>query len=475
MAQNIVLVFDCGATNIRVIAIDDTGSIVAKSDTPNSTKSCSENSEWHIWPLEDILQRFETCCNNINEIISTYKVKGITVTTFGVDGALINTEGELIYPIISWKCPRTQKIMDNIGKYLSPNELQLISGVGHFSFNTIYKLIWLKEHEPEKLTQAHAWLFISSLINYRLTGIMTTDRTMAGTSQLFDLKAEKFSHHILDKIGIPPTLFPPIVAAGEKIGTLLPEMARKLHLPNDIPIFSAGHDTQFALFGSGAQLNQPVLSSGTWEVLMVRTEQVNTTILPSYKGSTCELDAKTNLYNPGLQWLASGILEWIRSLFWKDHKKPEVYASMIEEALDVPPGCGGLNFDSNILTMNGGWLGASLNSTRGYFYRSVLEKLSLQLNDNLKTLEKIANFKATELVLVGGGSNNILWNQIKADMLNLPIKVPKQSEITVLGAACFAWYGLGLCETAELVRNRFNYTYLYYYPGSQQPCYSKIF
>ncbi|MEA5720410.1 efflux RND transporter permease subunit, partial [Salmonella enterica subsp. enterica serovar Virginia] len=37
------------------------------------------------------------------------------------------------------------------------------------------------------LEQAHCWLFISSLINHRLTGEFTTDITMAGTSQLLDI------------------------------------------------------------------------------------------------------------------------------------------------------------------------------------------------------------------------------------------------------------------------------------------------
>ncbi|XNM76515.1 FGGY family carbohydrate kinase [Escherichia coli] len=40
---------------------------------------------------------------------------------------------------------------------------------------------------------AHAWLFISSLINHRLTGDFTTDITMAGTSQMLDIQQRDFS------------------------------------------------------------------------------------------------------------------------------------------------------------------------------------------------------------------------------------------------------------------------------------------
>ncbi|MGK3280560.1 hypothetical protein ACSLNO_28610, partial [Escherichia coli] len=42
---------------------------------------------------------------------------------------------------------------------------------------------------------------------------------------------------------------------------------------------------QFALFGAGAEQNEPVLSSGTWEILMVRSAQVDTSLLSQYAGS----------------------------------------------------------------------------------------------------------------------------------------------------------------------------------------------
>lgn len=104
--------------------------------------------------------------------------------------------------------------------------------------------------------------------------------------------------------------------AGEQIGTLQNSAAAMLGLPVGIPVISAGHDTQFALFGAGAEQNEPVLSSGTWEILMVRSAQVDTSLLSQYAGSTCELDSQAGLYNPGMQWLASGVLEWVRKLFW---------------------------------------------------------------------------------------------------------------------------------------------------------------
>ncbi|MFX9208947.1 FGGY family carbohydrate kinase, partial [Acinetobacter baumannii] len=89
-----------------------------------------------------------------------------------------------------------------------------------------------------------------------------------GTSQLLDIHQRDFRPEILQATGLARRLFPRIVEAGAPIGTLQTDAARLLGLPAGVPVISAGHDTQFALFGAGAQQGEPVLSSGTWEILM---------------------------------------------------------------------------------------------------------------------------------------------------------------------------------------------------------------
>ena len=316
MKQDVILVLDCGATNVRAMAVDRQGNIIARAATANASDIAAEKSDWHQWSLEAIMQRFADCCRQIHDQLASCTVRGITVTTFGVDGALVDEQGALLYPIISWKCPRTAAVMEKISQYMPARQLQQIAGVGAFAFNTLYKLVWLKENHPQLLAQTHAWLFISSLINHRLTGEFTTDLTMAGTSQMLDLRQRDFSAPILQATGLPRRLFPRLVEAGQPIGALLPEAAALLGLPVGIPVISAGHDTQFALFGAGAGQDEPVLSSGTWEILMVRSAQVDTSLLCDYSGSTCELDSQPGRYNPGMQWLASGVLEWVRKLLW---------------------------------------------------------------------------------------------------------------------------------------------------------------
>ncbi|EJX3009916.1 L-fuculokinase, partial [Salmonella enterica] len=112
MKQDVILVLDCGATNVRAIAVDRQGKIVARASTTNASDIAAENSAWHQWSLDAILQRFADCCRSLSSALSECVVRGITVTTFGVDGALVDAQGKLLYPVISWKCPRTAAVME---------------------------------------------------------------------------------------------------------------------------------------------------------------------------------------------------------------------------------------------------------------------------------------------------------------------------------------------------------------------------
>ena len=460
-----VLCLDCGATNVRAMLVDATGKIAAKASQPNSTDTGAENAAYHVWNVDRIFSQLAECAQKALQQVegAAQQVRGITITTFGVDGALVDAEGQLLYPVISWKCPRTAEVMKHIEKYLPQRRLNAISGVGEFAFNTLYKLIWLRENRPELLEQAHAWLFISNILAHRLTGVLATDRTMAGTSQMTDLATGDWSEEILSAIGVRKSLFPPMVNAGDTIGTLTPAAAEQLGLPAGVPVISAGHDTQFALFGSGVKENQPFLSSGTWEILMLRTAHAKLDDSDYAAGATVEYDSREGLLNPGLQWIASGIIEWVKATCYKG----ESYDVMDAEAAAIPPGCEGVSLTPDFLPSDpvpGAITGLILGRTRGHIYRAAMEALTLRLKQRLEKLEKVGGFKATELLLVGGGARNKIWTQMRADTLGIPIWVCKVSESTVLGAAMYAFAGAGVYTSPEAAREAFGIDYELVYP-----------
>lgn len=469
-----VLCLDCGATNVRAMIVDDRGKIVAKSSQPNSTDAGSENPEYHVWNLDRIVSQLAECSRQAVAEVDAAQVKAVTITTFGVDGALVDKEGKLLYPVISWKCPRTAEIMANIRKYIPQGRLNEISGVGEFAFNTIYKFIWLKEHRPELLDRAYAWLFMPNLISHRLTGKMFTDRTMAGTSQMTDLRTGTWSGEILSAIGVELGLFKPMVEAGQSLGDLLPEACEMLGLPQSVPVISTGHDTQFALFGSGVGENQPFLSSGTWEILMLRTDTTQLDKEDYAAGATVEYDSRNGLLNPGLQWIASGIIEWVKSTCYTGAD----YDTMDAEAAAIPPGSDGVRLVPDFLPSDpvpGTIQGLVMGRTRGHIYRAAMEALTLRLRSRLHKLEKVGGFRSKELLLAGGGARNKVWVQMRADILGIPIRIADVSESTVLGAAMYAFAGAGVYPSPEACRDAFGITYTTVEPGPQHAEYLKIF
>jgi L-fuculokinase len=458
---DIVIVFDCGATNVRAIAINSKGEILASESYPNNTQPDPFNPAYRIWDVNEIWDKLCRASKKVISQISKNRIAGVTVTTFGVDGTLFDRSGKMLYPVISWQCERTNPIMANIDKYLPLNDLYSECGVLPFTFNTINKLIWFVEQKPELVEKSYMFLFMSSIFSFLLTGEMVNDTTMSGTSMLTNLLTRSFSKNIINKINFPFEKTGTPVEAGTVTGKVNAKASAETAIPVGIPVVATGHDTQFAIFGSGAEKNQPVLSSGTWEILMVRSESFMSGKDQLNMGITTELDSRPGLYNIGNQWIASGILEWARRNLYGDIKD-DVYDIMISRAEKVPSGSNGVKiipkFYEELKGKPGGQiLGLTLESTRDEIYRAMIEALSERLVEGKRALENAGGFKTESILCVGGGSKNRLWNQLRADFTGVPLKIIDQKESTVLGASLFVQAACGNAASPEEARSAIDY------------------
>jgi L-fuculokinase len=466
---DIVIVFDCGATNVRVIAINIKGEILASESYPNNTRPDPLYPLYRIWDVNEIWDKMCRASKNVIKHINKDRIAGVTVTTFGVDGTLFSKTGKMLYPVISWQCERTNPIMAGIDKYIPLSDLYHESGVLPFTFNTINKLIWFSENKPELIEKSHRFLFMPSIFSFFLTGEMVNDTTMAGTSMLTSLGSRGISENIVSRINFPAEKIGIPVEAGTITGTISSKASSDTSIPAGIPVVATGHDTQFAIFGSGAEKNQPVLSSGTWEILMVRSEGFRSGKEQLDMGITTELDSRSGLYDIGNQWVASGILEWARRNFFSDIKE-DVYNYMISGAEKVPAGCNGVtivpSFYEELKGKPAGQiLGLTMESTREEIYRAMLEALSRRLAEGKHALEKAGGFKTESILCVGGGSKNRLWNRLRANYTNVPLKIIDQKESTVLGASLFVQAACGNASSPEEARSGINYKTEIIHPG----------
>lgn len=465
---DIAIVFDCGATNVRVVAIDRTGKIVASVSDINTVRPDPYCARQLIWDADEIWQKMCKASVAVTSKIPHKRIAGVTVTTFGVDGALFDINGEMLYPVISWQCDRTVRIMEEIGKYIKLNELYGISGVYPFSFNTIFKLIWLRETRPELVKRSRVFLFIPSIFIYYLSGRMINDITMAGTSMLTDLRTRNWSQKIFDAIGFPAELMLNPVESGTITGTVNESVAVLTGLPCGTPVVVTGHDTQFALFGSGAGVNIPVLSSGTWEILMARSLKYSTGIEQMKASLTTELDSCPGLYNIGNQWIASGLIEWVRRKYYPDLKK-KAYETMMTGAANVAVSCNGVTVtpDFSQPHLEGAINGITFRTTRDDIYRATLTALAKRLNEGKEALEKAGNFNTSVIICVGGGSRNWLWNQMRANATGAVLRTIEKSEATALGASMFVQYAAGNASSPEMAREEVSIKTYDYLPGEK--------
>ena len=215
--EKLALVFDCGATNVRVVAINNFGEIKAARSFLNQTHPDPNYSGGRIWDLMEIWEKLCFASMEVTSKIDKESIVAVTTTTFGVDGTFLDTKGNLLYPVVSWQCERTVPAMQNIGKYISLEELYAINGINAYSFNTINKLIWFRENKPDVINKADCFLFMPSLINFLLTGEKCNDWSMLGTSMLTDVKTQSLSPDILGRIGITQRAFWQLLARLDKL------------------------------------------------------------------------------------------------------------------------------------------------------------------------------------------------------------------------------------------------------------------
>jgi L-fuculokinase len=486
VARRIVIVMDCGSTSTRVIAVDETGRLLAEAGAKSGFSPQSDGKKgWLVWDLDALWARLGKLSRTVCAKISPKNIVAVTVTTWGADGAPVAADGTLTYPPIAWACPRTQPTAQAITRQVSAWELFHTTGYQVISFNTLLKLLWLRENAPQALDKAKTWMMMAGLLSHRLCGEMTMDYTAASTMMAMDLARRTWAPKLLKLAGVDASLFPRFVESGEVIGTVTAQASKATRIPQGTPVTAAGHDTQFAPIGSGARREEAILSSGTWEILLARTPRYQANRAGFDGGLIIEADALPGLFDPQLLMMGSGVLEWIARHFYADVAKGrKLYDTMIGEANAHRAGSGGVTLLPSFVAGTGPTkryhtlgtlLGLTITTERGQVYRAALEGLSCQLHLAIEMLHAATGFQPRGIRVVGGGSKNDLWNQVRADVTGLPITTIEQKEATVLGAAICAFVGTGVHSSVAAAQKAMRLREIAFRPSTQRDAYRELY
>ena len=457
MAEAFLMGVDIGAGSLKSTVIDAAGAVRGTASAPLVTAAPRPG-----WSEQDPQAWWEALCRTAPQAlraagIAPYRLAGIAVSAGAHTPVLTDRAGRVLRPAILWSDTRSSAEAAELAAAYGPE----ILSIGHNQPQptwTLAQLLWLSRHEPRvmeataRITVAKDWL------RGRLTGGWETDPTEAVGTLLFDGQAGRWSDRLCGMIGLDMGLLPPVVAPRDVVGHVRAEAAAATGLAEGTPVICGSSDTAVETLGAGA------LRPGEGAVKLATAATL------SVIGEAPTVDATLINYPfvvPGL-WYTLGATNscasahrWLAKTFYADaaDTPDALFAAMDAMAAEVPPGAAGLIFHPYLQgersphwdpKLRADFLGMTFGHDRRHFVRALYEGIAFSLRDLLGQLQG-RGLVLQEATIIGGGSHSALWRQIVADVLGLPVSVPRVADASY-GAALMAGVGAGVfADAAEAV------------------------
>ena len=171
---------------------------------------------------------------------------------------------------------RTDGMLAEAFRRMPREQIFAQTGIQFMQINTLYQLLSMVMAEDPQLKAAKTFLTIPDLFNYWLSGSKVCEFTNATTTQCFDPRSRTWAFPLLEAMGIPDHIFPPVCEPGTSLGALLPAIADETGA-GAIPVIApACHDTGSAVVAVPAENDDFAwLSSGTWSIMGAEIRQPN--------------------------------------------------------------------------------------------------------------------------------------------------------------------------------------------------------
>ena len=353
------------------------------------------------------------------------------------------------------------------------------------------KMLWWMNEQPEIYQQTAKFIMPGTYVAGRIAGLKADqayiDHTFIHFSGFSDGQNAIWSDELCKRFGLDKNKLPRIVDPCEVIGEVAENSAKLFGLAPGTLIAAGAGDTAANALGAGI-VNPGMLFdvAGTAAVLAGCT---NKFVADTKNRALITMRSVIpGLWNP-LAYIGGGglALRWFRDQFFNQARgktlplsDEDLYPIMISLAENITPGSEGLFFSPHLggricpssPNMRGAWIGVSWSHSQAHFARAILESIAYEYAYYLKILrESLPELVLVEARVVGGGARSETWNQIKADVLNVPYQRLKGNEFGAWGAAMIAGKAAGLItdlashaeQTALLSGKPF-------YPTPGEPC-----
>jgi rhamnulokinase len=428
----------------------------------------------------DVLRIFDELQTGLGKVAARgLPVASLSTDSWGVDYVWLRDNEPLVTSPFHYRDPaRTEGALERAFLVASADELFGETGIQFMPFNTIYQLHWDALNRPWVFKNADRFLPIGDYFNYLFSGVAKVEESLASTTQIYNPKKHNWSKKLIRRFKFPKKAFPEVVPSGTILGPAK-------DLAGTQVIATCSHDTGAAVAAVPATgKTWAYLSSGTWSLLGIETKKPIINEKSRQYNFTNEVG-----YGGSIRFLKNIIGLWLQQecrRAWQREGRDFTYEQLSAMAAQASP-------LQALINPNDPRFGQPDHMPRkivdfcretsqtppaseGEFIRCILESLALLYRKTLDQLEDVTGKPIRTLHIVGGGSQNVLLNQLSANATGRTV-IAGPTEATATGNILIQAIALGhlkdLDELRSVVRNSF--TVQTYRPqGDWQPVYERF-
>ena len=383
----------------------------------------------------------------------------VGVDSWGVDYLLLDESGRRIGCPVSYRDPRTEGVMERVFGRVPRDEVYRRTGIQFQPFNTLYQLAATSAQEPSWLAGARRLLMVPDYLHYRLSGVAVAETTNASTTQLLAVGGD-WDADLLAAAGVDKRLMGRLVEPG----TVLGDMAAAIGPQGGIKVIAPPtHDTASAVAGAPLKsIDEAYISSGTWSLMGIE----------SWWPYATPAAMTMNVSNERGYERRYRVLKNIMGL-WLIQRVAHEMNVAIDDGL-IAAARAAIPWRSIVNPDDGRFLNPTsmTDSIRGFCSRTdqpepvtpadlarcIFDSLALSYRKTKAELEALKGSPLTKIRIIGGGSKNVLLNQLCADACGVPVSAGP-AETSAIGNICVQLIALGglrdLDDARRLVRRSF--------------------
>ena len=350
----------------------------------------------------------------------------IGVDTWGVDFVLLDREGQRLGDAVAYRDSRTEGVDALLEEALPYPFHYGLCGIAKQPFNSVYQMMAVLREHPEYADTADDFLMMPEYLSYVLTGKKAHEWTECTTGALCNAETGSWSEMIRMAAGLPDKWFrTPMVRPGTVLGPLSEAIRAETGCTATV-ILPATHDTGSAYMAIPAKdEGAAFLSSGTWSLLGTELPGPVATGEALAAGFTNE-----GGYGGTTRFLKNIMGMWMLQCIHKETGGAHTFAQMADmAAASTYPACidaaaGRFLAPDSMLEEVRTALreaGAPEPQSLADVLRAVTMGLAVCYDKSIREMSAITGKAFTSINIVGGGSQNVVLNQMTADVTGLPV------------------------------------------------------